>query len=103
MKIREGDMVEVIQGNYKGISGVVQKVLRKKDSVIVQGVNYVTKYERAKGEEDKGGIKKVEGPIRVSKVALICPECDKKTRIGYELKDGKKYRVCRKCNEKLNN
>ncbi len=100
-RIKKGDMVKVIAGREKGKTGKVMRVLNEKNRVIVEKLNFVKKHSRpdAKG---KGGILEKEGSIHMSNVMRICAKCDKASRIGYKtLEDGKKVRVCRKCNDVL--
>ncbi len=101
MKIRKGDTVEVIAGNYKGVRGTVNAVLREKERVIVAGVNIVKKHQRATGDvRTQTGIIEREASIHVSNVSLVCPECDKPSRVGYQVsEDGSKVRICRRCGE----
>jgi large subunit ribosomal protein L24 len=114
MKIKKGDLVQVISGGSKerggdkGKQGHVLAVLRESDRVIVEGVNIVTKHTRAgQGErgETTGGIVTQEAPIHVSNVALVDPSTKKPTRAGYKLetKDGetKKVRIARKSGKEI--
>jgi len=101
MKIRKGDTVEVISGNDKGARGSVHTVMRAADRVVVAGVRVVKKHQRRTGDvRTQVGIIEREAPIHVSSLALVCPHCDKPTRVGYDVApDGTKSRVCRKCSE----
>ena len=93
MRIKKGDTVEVISGKDKGKKGKVVRTLPKFDRVVVEGVNIVTKHEKPKGPQNPGGINKVEAPIHVSNVMYYDTKTNKRSRIGYEFKDGKKVRV----------
>ncbi|NLD74184.1 MAG: 50S ribosomal protein L24 [Chloroflexi bacterium] len=103
MKIKKGDTVEVLSGNYKGVRGTVNSVDPDSGRVVVSGVNIVKKHQRRTGDvRTQFGIIEREAPIRVSKVALVCPRCDKPSRVGFEVaEDGAKTRVCRRCNEAI--
>ncbi|MBL3698682.1 50S ribosomal protein L24 [Leucobacter luti] len=106
MKIKKGDLVEVIsgpsqeRGGYKGKQGKVIEVITETDRVIVEGVNFVTKHVRV-GQSDRGtregGIETVEAPIHISNVAIVDPETKKPTRVGFRVeeveRDGKKKTV----------
>ncbi|MCW2288591.1 large subunit ribosomal protein L24 [Leucobacter luti] len=106
MKIKKGDLVEVIsgpsqeRGGYKGKQGKVIEVNTETDRVIVEGVNFVKKHVRV-GQSDRGtregGIETVEAPIHISNVAIVDPETKKPTRVGFRVeeveKDGKKKTV----------
>jgi len=97
MKIVKGDTVKVILGKDKGRQGKVIVSYPKKEQLTVQGLNLYKKH--LKGQKgQKGSIIEKERPLHVSKVALICPNCQKITRVGYQLdKSGAKYRICRHC------
>jgi len=103
MKIKKGDTVEVLSGNDRGMRGTVRVALPKEGRVVVAGVNIIKKHQRRTGDvRTQVGIIEREAPIRVSTVALVCPHCDKPTRVGYRLApDGSKTRICRKCQESI--
>ena len=97
--IRKGDQVSVITGRYKGKSGRVLAVNPSKRTVTVEHANIIKRHTRANPAKNvKGGILEKEGPIQISNVLLVCPACNKYTRVGHkELPDGTKARVCRRC------
>nr|WP_101510148.1 50S ribosomal protein L24 [Thermotoga sp. KOL6] len=100
MRIKKGDLVEVISGKDKGKRGRVLRVLPKENKVIVEGVNMVRKHQRPIPQLREGGIIEREAPIYASKVMVVCPACDKRTRVGHKFTDdGKKVRYCKKCGE----
>ncbi len=100
--IKSGDNVIVISGKDKGKKGKVLSVGVQKRTVIVEGVNMVTKHTKARRAGETGGIVKQEAPIYACKVMNICSKCGKPTRIGYKLlEDGKKSRICKHCQEIL--
>lgn len=101
MHVKSGDSVVVITGKDKGKTGKVLKVLSAENRVIVEGVNMLTKHMKAKGPTAPGGIVKMEGSINASNVMLYCEKDKKGVRVGHEVKDGKKVRVCKKCGEVL--
>ena len=103
MKIKKGDTVEVISGNDRGVRGTVNIALPKENRVVVAGVHIIKKHQRRTGDvRTQVGIIEREAPIRASKVALVCPRCDKPSRVGYlRAEDGTKTRVCRRCNEAI--
>ena len=101
MKIKQGDKVVVIAGKDKGKEGKVIQTLKAQDKVIVEGVNIVKKHIKPNGGQD-GRIAEVEAPLHVSNVMIIDPKTKKGTKVGYTIdKNGKKIRVSRKSNEKL--
>ena len=100
MKIKAGDTVEVIAGNDKGTRGTVRVVMPKEQRIVVSGVKLVKKAQRRTANmRTEPGIIEMEAPVHVSNVMLVCPRCDKPTRIGVEDSGGSRVRVCRKCNE----
>ena len=101
MNIKKDDKVIVLSGRDKGKTGKVISADPKGMKVIVEGVNVATKHQAPKKQGDAGGIIKVETPIYVSKVQLVCPKCGKPTRIAHKLADGKKTRVCIKCGAEI--
>ena len=92
MVVKKGDVVQVISGDYKGKQGTVTKVIEKKNKVVVEGVNIVTRHMRPSQANPDGGIVKKEAPIDASNVMLIDPKTNKPTRVGYKVVDGKKVR-----------
>jgi large subunit ribosomal protein L24 len=101
--IRKGDQVRVISGRSKGKSGRVLFVDPKKRTVTVEAANIIKRHTRPNPQKNvKGGILEKEGPIQISNVLLLCPECNKHTRVGHKvLPDGSKSRVCRRCGATL--
>ncbi|HHE72587.1 MAG TPA: 50S ribosomal protein L24 [Chloroflexi bacterium] len=101
-RIRKGDTVEVISGDDRGVRGEVVRVLPKENRVVVSGVNVMIRHQsaqRAGRSQVQGGRVQFEAPIHLSNVMLVCPSCDRATRVGYRKVDGRKVRVCRKCGE----
>lgn len=96
MKIKIGDKVTIIKGKDSGKSGLVKKIFTDSNKVIVENINMVKKHLKPRGNQ-AGGIFDIEKPLAVANVALICPACGKKTRIGLDVKAGKKQRICKKC------
>lgn len=97
MNIKKGDNVVVIAGKDSGKVAEVLACYPKDNRVTVKGVNVVTKHNKPRSAQDKGGIVKVEGKIDASNVQLICPVCGKATRVAHKEVDGKNVRVCKKC------
>jgi large subunit ribosomal protein L24 len=98
-KLKKGDMVKVIAGREKGKTGKILKTIREKNKVVVEKLNVIKKHQKpdAKG---KGGIVEKEAPLGISNVMLLCNKCGTGVKVGYKiLEDGKKVRICRKCNE----
>ena len=102
LHVKTGDRVIVTAGKDKGKTGNVKKSIPSESKVIVEGVNMVTKAQKANPMLGiQGGLNKIEAPLNSSNVMVVCPSCEKPTKVGHEVKDGKKVRVCKKCGEKL--
>jgi large subunit ribosomal protein L24 len=101
MKIKKGDTVLVISGKYRAKKGKVLRAFPKERKVLVEGVNLVKKHLRPKRAGEKGQIIELPKPIDVSNVKLICPKCQKATRVGYKIIEKRKFRVCKKCHQEI--
>ena len=101
MNVKKGDTVVVLSGKDKGKQGKVQGTIPSEAKVIVEGINMVTCHTKPRRQGEEGGIVKREAAIYASKVQVVCPKCGKNTRVGCELKDGKKVRTCKKCGAEL--
>ncbi len=107
VKIRKGDTVEVISGRLedKGKRGEVIRVNPDTHRVVVQGVNTRTKHQRqvqTQGRTISPGRIKFEGPMDISNVMLVCPKCDKPTRVGIQRDEqGSPHRVCKNCQDQI--
>lgn len=96
MKIKTGDMVQVISGKDRGVSGKVMSVDHQKNRIVVEGVGKVYKHVKPSQRNPQGGRLHKEMPIDASKAMVICPKTNKPTRIGYRfLDDGTKERFAR--------
>lgn len=101
MKIKVKDKVLVTAGKYKGKVSTVMRIYKKTNRITVEKVNVRTKHIK-KTPTQAGQKIKYEAPFNISKVMLICPNCNKVTRVGYKiLKEGKKFRICMKCHESV--
>lgn len=102
LQVKTGDRVMVIAGKDKGKIGNVKKANPSEASVLVEGANLVTKSQKPNPMAGvQGGLVKLEAPLNASKVMIVCPSCEKPTRIKHNVVDGKKVRVCKKCGEQL--
>jgi len=103
VKIRKGDTVEVISGDLedKGKRGEVINVLIDERRVVVQGVNIRTKHQKqtqnSRGRTINPGRIKMEGPMDISNVMLVCPKCGETTRVSVTRDDGGAHRICKHC------
>ena len=101
MKLRKGDMVIVNSGTEKGKKGEIIKVDLKNSKVLVKGINVRTMHVKARKQGQESGIIKREAPINISKVSYYCPKCERGTKLGVKIVDGKRVRFCRKCKEEI--
>jgi large subunit ribosomal protein L24 len=117
MKIRKGDLVQVLSGKDRGKQGRIIEADPQKRRVIVENLNVVKKHRRPRPMKDSsrmgqtqiqpGGVFDISAPLDVSNVMVVCPTCNRATRVGYELRESKgrqvKVRVCRRsdCGEVL--
>ncbi|OGM28077.1 50S ribosomal protein L24 [Candidatus Woesebacteria bacterium RIFCSPLOWO2_01_FULL_39_61] len=100
LKFKIGDTVKITLGKDKGRAGKIEKIIPKKESALVPGINIYKKH--LKGQQgQKGGIYEIPRPLSFSKIALICPKCNKVTRVGISLVDQQKRRVCKKCGKEI--
>jgi len=98
--IRKNDTVLVIAGKEKGKRGRVISVRPTKEGLLIEKVNMIKRHMKPSKKYTQGGIIEKEAPIHISNVMLICPKCNKPSRIGNSyLQDNRKVRVCKKCGE----
>jgi len=102
LHVKTGDRVIVIAGKDKGKIGNVKKAYPSEGKVSVEGANMITKAQKPMPAAGiQGGLIKLEAPMDASKVMIVCPACEKATRVAHKVVDGKKVRVCKKCGEQL--
>ena len=101
MKVKKNDTVVVITGKDVKKTGKVLTALPKLNRVVVEGVNIQEKNRKARSAQETSQKIKQEWPIDASNVLVICPVCNKATRVGYVIVDGKKVRACKKCGASL--
>jgi large subunit ribosomal protein L24 len=97
--VRKNDTVVVVGGKDRGKRGRVLRVIPGRNRVLVEGVNFIKRHTRPNPQQNiKGGVVEREASLHASNVQIVCPECGAATRIGHQLlDDGRKVRVCRKC------
>lgn len=100
MKIKKGDKVKVLLGKDRGKAGTVEYILAKERKVFVAGANIYKRHVR-KIKDMEGGIIDIPKPLDISNVVLICPNCQKMTRVGYKTIGTDKIRVCKKCQKEI--
>lgn len=106
LRLKKGDEIIVLAGRDKGKRGKIIQTVPEEGKVIVDGVNIVTKHQKPRGTTSRAMVKQQLGEMQVplampvSKVMLVCPKCNKETRLGsIETASGDKGRACRKCGE----
>ncbi len=101
--IKKNDQVYVLTGKDRGKPGKVLKVFTHTNRAIVEGLNFINKHTRPNPQKQvKGGILPKESPIHVSNLMVVCKRCNKHARVGFShMPDGRKVRVCKNCNELL--
>ena len=110
MHVKSNDTVIVISGKDKGKKGKISAAFPKLNRVTVEGVNVVTKHQKARNQMQPGGIVHKEMPIDASNVMLVCPKCGKATRVSHKVTreqndngkmQRKMIRVCKKCGAEI--
>ncbi len=102
LAIKKNDTILVVAGKEKGKKGRVLSVMPSDNKLIVEKVNVIKRHMKPSKKYSQGGIIEKEAPIHISNVMLICPRCNKPTKIAnITFDDGKKSRVCKKCKEAI--
>jgi large subunit ribosomal protein L24 len=100
--LKKNDLVMVVSGKERGKSGRVLRVFPQKNRIIIEKINFIKKHTRPSGQTKQGGIIEREAPVHISNVMVICEKCNLPVRVGKKiLDDGKKVRMCKKCEEIL--
>lgn len=99
LHVKKGDTVQILAGKDKGKQGKIISANPKAGKVIVEGVNKVKRHSKPSLKVPQGGIITKEMPLHVCKVQLVCPACNKPTRTGHKVVNGKNSRFCKKCGE----
>jgi large subunit ribosomal protein L24 len=103
LHVKKNDQVFVLTGKDRGKTGKVLKVLPDTGRAIVEGLNFLQKHTRPNPQKNiKGGILPKEASINVSNLMVVCKRCNKRARVGISrMQDGRKVRVCKNCDELL--
>lgn len=101
MTIRKGDKVRVAAGKDKGKEGRVLRTAPDAGRAYVEGVNIQKRHTRPTQKNPQGGIMEIEGPIHISNLMLVCPNCSQPTRVGRLREDGVRQRVCKRCEKEI--
>ena len=97
MKVKKNDTVLVLTGKDAGKTAKVLVALPKDNKVVVDGINVQKKHKKARSAQEVSSIVNQSGPIDASNVLVVCPVCNKATRVAYKVEGDKKVRVCKKC------
>ena len=97
MKVKKNDTVLVITGKDAGKTAKVLTALPQANKVIVDGVNIQKKHKKARSAQEVSAINSQPGAIDASNVMVVCPVCNKATRVAYAIEGDKKARICKKC------
>jgi large subunit ribosomal protein L24 len=100
-KIRKGDKVVILAGKDKGRTGEVVQVMPKEDKAVVRGINMIARHQTQSASQE-GGIIRKEAPLHLSNIAIADPKDSKPTRVGFEVRDGKKVRIAKRSGEVIN-
>ncbi|HEY5466209.1 MAG TPA: 50S ribosomal protein L24 [Clostridia bacterium] len=96
--VKKNDSVFILSGKDAGKTGKILDVFPDDNRVVVEGVNFISRHTKPKGRYQQGGIIRREAPVHGSNVMLVCPKCDRPTRVGRAIQEnGDKVRVCKKC------
>ncbi len=102
MHVRKGDTVKIMTGKDRGKQGKIIRAIPAKQRVVVEGANMMKKAMHPTQANPQGGISTMEAPLHVSNVMLVCPHCNKPTRVAHRFTDdGAKVRVCKKCGKDI--
>ena len=101
LHIKTGDNVQIMSGKDKGKQGKVLGTVPGSLKVVVEGINMVTCHVKPRKQGETGGIVQREAAMYASKVQVVCPKCNKGTRIAHKIENGKKTRVCKHCGAEL--
>ena len=101
LKIKKNDTVVILSGKDRGKQGKVLGTVPADGKVVVEGINMVTCHVKPRKQGETGGIVQREAAMYASKVQVVCPKCNKGTRIAHKIENGKKTRVCKHCGAEL--
>jgi len=100
LRLKKNDMVQIISGEHKGLTGKIIKVFPKKNTALVGERNIIKRHTKPTPKNQQGGIVEKEAPIHLSKLMLLCPKTGKPTRLGVKILDnGKRVRFSKKAKE----
>jgi len=102
LRLRKNDLVEIVSGEHRGLTGRILRVHPKKTTAVVEARNMIKRHTKPNQKNQQGGIIEREAPIHLSNLKLVCPKTNKPTRIGVRiLEDGKRVRYSKKAQEMI--
>jgi len=101
LHVKKGDTVVVLSGKDRGKQGKILTAMPSAGKVIVEGINKVKRHSKPSVKTPNGGIIAKEAPLHACKVQLVCPSCNKPTRVAHKSVAGKNVRVCKHCGEQI--
>ncbi|HLN18939.1 MAG TPA: 50S ribosomal protein L24 [Patescibacteria group bacterium] len=101
MKIKKNDTVKMLTGKDREKTGKVLRVFSDERKITVENLNMIKKHKRPRREGEKGQRVEIPRRVDISNVALVCPKCNKITRIGYRISGETKTRFCKKCKAEI--
>ena len=101
MRIKKGDQIIILSGKDKGKQGKVSKTLPDDNKLVVEGLNLRKKHTKSRQADKKGEMILIPSPLHISRVQMVCKHCSKPARIGYQVDNGNKSRICKKCHQAL--
>ena len=102
LKLRKGDMVQVIKGKDKGKKGKIITAFPKDRRVLVQGINFVKKHKKQTRQDQQGGIVSIEKPVSIANLMMVCKACGRAVRVGFKVSgNSEKARFCKSCKEEV--
>lgn len=98
-QLKKGDLVKVLVGKDRGKTGLIERVMPRQGRLIVSGINLVKKHLRPQPRYRTGGITSQPAAVNLANVALICPHCQRPTKISRPLMTDRRQRTCKKCHQ----
>jgi large subunit ribosomal protein L24 len=100
-KIKKNDEVVLLSGKDKDKRGKITRILPNSQKVVVGGMNLYKRHLKRKSEKEQSQIITIEKPLNMAKVMVVCPHCNRPTRVGFSVENEKKIRVCKKCKKTI--
>jgi len=97
IKLKKEDMVKILTGKDKGKMGKIMKIFPRQEKAIIENLNLRKKHRRPKRAGEKGEVVEIPNPIHISNLNLVCPHCRSVTKVGFRFEQGRKARICKKC------